>query len=145
MVESCQAKPSSRKSWQTRPTQSTIQPSAWMVERELVGRSNSCRVHKMQYQLNLGNSTNCRIIFIVQEPGMGRSLGRRSKHSRASGCAGGSDPFYKDEKTIPMLVSKISHLDHIIGLEGEEDGSKVGFLGETKVPRKHHVEPSVEI
>ena len=41
-----------------------------------------------------------------------------------------------------MLVSKISHLDHIIGLE---DDSKVGFLGETKVPRKHHVEPSVEI
>ena len=77
---------------------------------------------------------------------MGRSLGRRSKHSRASGCAGGSDPFYKDEKKIPILVvSKISHLDHIMGLEGEEDGSKVGFLGETKVPRKHHVEPSVEI
>ena len=145
MVESCQVEPSSRKSWQTRPTQSTIQPSAWMVERELVGRSNSCRVHKMQYQLNLGNSTNCRIIFIVQEPGMGRSLGRRSKHSRASGCAGGSDPFYKDEKKIPVLVSKISHLDHMIGLEGKEDGSKVGFLGETKVPRKHHVEPSVEI
>ena len=76
---------------------------------------------------------------------MGRSLGRRSKHSRASGCAGGSGPFYKDEKKIPVLVSKISHLDHIIGLEGKEDGSKVGFLGESKVPRKHHVEPSVEI
>ena len=74
---------------------------------------------------------------------MGRSLGRRSKHSRASGCAGGSDPFYKDEKKIPMLVSKISHLDHMIGLEGKEDGSKVGFLGETKAPSKHHVEPSV--
>ena len=44
-----------------------------------------------------------------------------------------------------LVVSKISHLDHIIGLEGEEDDSKVGFLGETKVPRKHHVEPSVEI
>ena len=72
---------------------------------------------------------------------MGRSLGRRSKHSRASGCAGGSDPFYKDEKKIPVLVSKISHLDNIVGLEGEEDDSKVGFLNETKVPRKHHVEP----
>ena len=44
-----------------------------------------------------------------------------------------------------MLVSKISHLDHIIGLEGKEDGSKVGFHGESKVPRKHDVEPSVEI
>ena len=76
---------------------------------------------------------------------MGRSFERSCKHSRASGCAGGSDPFYKDEKKIPVLVSKISHLDHIIGLEGEEDDSKVGFLGETKVPRKHHVEPSVEI
>ena len=77
---------------------------------------------------------------------MGRSFGRRGKHSRASGCARrGSDPFYKDEKKIPMLRSKISHLDHIIGLEGKEDGSKVGFLGESKVPRKHHVEPSVEI
>ena len=74
---------------------------------------------------------------------MGRSLGRRSKHSRASGCAGGSDPFYKVEKKV--LVSKISHLDNIVGLEGEEDDSKVGFLNETKVPRKHHVEPSVEI
>ena len=49
------------------------------------------------------------------------------------------------KKMKKMLVSKISHLDHIIGLEGEEDGSKVRFLGETKVPRKHHVEPSVEI
>ena len=53
--------------------------------------------------------------------------------------------FIKMIKTIPMLVSKISHLDNIVGLEGEEDDSKVGFLNETKVPRKHHVEPSVEI
>ena len=72
---------------------------------------------------------------------MGRSLGQRSKLSRASGCAGGSDPFYKDEKKIRVLVSKISHLDHMIGLEGEEDDSKVEFLSETEVPRKHHVEP----
>ena len=49
------------------------------------------------------------------------------------------------KKMNKMLVSKISHLDHMIGLESEEDGSKVGFLGETKVPRKHHIEPSVEI
>ena len=106
--------------------------------------SSSQNTIPTKYCRHLGNSTNCRIIFIVQEPGMGRSLGRRSKHSRASGCAGRSDPFYKDEKKIPMPVSKISHLDHMIGLESEEDGSKVGFLGETEAPRKHHVEPSTQ-
>ena len=45
------------------------------------------------------------------------------------------------KKMKKMLVSKISHLDHIVGLEGKEDDSKVGFLGDSKVPRKHHVEP----
>ena len=41
--------------------------------------------------------------------------------------------------------TSLDNLDNLAGMESKEDDSKDAFLGETKVPRQPHVEPSVEI